>query len=129
MNNQITNKERKALYEKSLIYDATLDGSGLGSLWHPKGKFQIASFPQVEGNQNIAGFFNQFFSYGMFTKLEHEMLEVWDLDDVLIYSALAVYTRPDGSILKTPYTNIVKYKDGLFWDYKVFIDTAPLKGA
>ena len=57
------------------------------------------------------------------------MIEVWDLEEVLIYSAIAIYTKPDGSILKTPYTNIVNYKDGLFCDYKVFIDTAPLKGA
>lgn len=129
MNKQIKSQERKTLYEKSLIYDANLDADGLGTLWHPEGKFQIASFPQVVGSQNIAAFFKQFFSYGLFSKLEHDMIEVWDLDDVLIYNAIAIYTRPDGSILKTPYTNIVKYKDGLFSDYKVFIDTAPLKGA
>lgn len=128
MKNLINNQGRKDLYEKSLIYDSNLDSEGLGTLWHPEGKLQIASFPQVVGNQNITAFFKQFFSYGLFSKLEHEMIEVWDMEDVLIYNATAIYTKPDGSILKIPYTNIVKYKDRLFWDYKVFIDTAPLKG-
>lgn len=127
MNTQIINPMRKELYEKSLIFDENLDGTNLGKLWHSEGKFQIASLPQVIGNQNIAGFFNQFFSYGLFTKLNHEMIEVWDLEDVLIYNANAIYTKSDGSILTIPYTNIIKYKDNLFWDYKVFIDTSPLQ--
>lgn len=128
MNTVISNSKRKALWEESLIYDANLNGEGLGRLWHANGSVQIGANPKVDGNKNIAAFFNQFFSYGLFTKLEHEMIEVWDLEDVLIYNALAIYHRPDGSILKVPYTNIVKYKDDLFYDYRVFIDTSPLKG-
>ncbi len=126
MINQIQKPLRLILWEKSLVFDSNLDGDGLGTLWHPEGTFQIGAMPVVKGSQNIAAFFKQFFSYGLFTKLDHEMIEVWDLEDVLIYNATAIYTKPDGSILKVPYTNIVKYKDNLFWDYRVFIDTAPL---
>jgi len=58
--------------------------------------------PRVTGREAIRAFFRQFFSMGLFTKLEHEMLEVWDLDEVLIYSAVAIYTRKDGSQLRSP---------------------------
>jgi hypothetical protein len=128
MEKHILNQSRRAIWERSLVYDANLDWAGLGTLWHVNGKIQIGAMPEVQGNSNIAQFFRQFFSYGLFKKLEHEMIEVWDLENVLIYNATAIYTKPNGTVLKVPYTNIVKYKDELFWDYRVFIDTAPLKG-
>lgn len=120
------NADRQHLWQQSLIGDAQLDAQLLASLWHPQGSFQIAALPGVTGRDEIRGFFQHFFSMGLFTKLEHEMVEVWDLEEVLIYSAIAIYTRANGSQLRIPYTNTVKYKDGLFWDYRVFIDTHPL---
>ena len=63
---------------------------------------------------------------GLFTKLEHEMLEVWDLDEVLICSAVAIYTRNDGNRLRSPDTNTAKFRDGQFWDYRIHIDTHAL---
>ncbi|CAN5399326.1 hypothetical protein BH09BAC3_BH09BAC3_37380 [soil metagenome] len=126
MTKEISNKERRALWEQSLIYDKTLDGNGLGKMWHPEGTFQIGSMPEVKGNENIAGFFKHFFSMGLFKSLEHEMVEVWDLPEALIYNGIAIYNRPDGSVLRTPYVNVLKYKEGKFWSYNVFIDTKPL---
>lgn len=120
--------DRQALWEKTLIGDAQRDADLLASLWHPEGSFQIGAMPPVNGRENIRGFFKHFFSMGLFVTLTHEMIEVWDLEDVLIYSATATYTRQDGSQLRLPYTNTVKYRDGLFWDYRVFIDTKPLLG-
>lgn len=65
----------------------------------------------------------------MTTTLEHEMLEVFDLDNELTYDAQAIYTLPGGGQLRVPYVNIVKYRDDLFADYRVFIDTHPLLSA
>ena len=118
--------QRRHLWERSLIGDATLDAGLLASLWHPQGSFQIGAMPQVKGQDAIRGFLERFFSMGLFTRLDHELLEVWDLEAVLIYTATALYTRADGSVLRVPYTNTVKYQDGLFADYRVYIDTAPL---
>ncbi len=117
---------RRALYDKSLVYDATLDADGLAELWHPQGTVQIGSNPAVTGRENIRGFFAGFFASGAFTKLEHEMIEVWDLPESLVYNATAIYTLTDGSQVRIPYVNVVKYREGLFFDYRVFIDTSPL---
>lgn len=127
-NREIMHPERRALWERSLVADAELDAEALAALWHPEGAVQIGAIPQVTGRENVRSFFAGFFASGLFVRLEHEMLEVWDLDDVLIYSAVAIYTREDGSVLRVPYTNTVKYRDGLFYDYRVFIDTKPLTG-
>ncbi len=124
----ITHPERKSLWERTLAADARLDADALAVLWHPEGGVQIGAIPQVKGRENVRKFFAGFFARRLFEKLEHEMLEIWDLDDVLIYSAVAIYTRKDGSVLRVPYTNTVKYRDGLFYDYRVFIDTKPLTG-
>jgi hypothetical protein len=121
----IQDATRKSLYERSLTYDATLDAKGLATLWHPEGSVQIGAQPRVTGREAVGAFFKTFFSYGLFKKLEHEMVEVWDLPD-LIYQAVAIYTLPDDTVLRIPYVNVVKYKEGLFFDYKVFIDTKPL---
>jgi len=126
MSSLFKNPQRESLWRKSLVGDEQLDGNILAELWHPEGSFQIASMPRVTGRENIRAFFKQFFSMGLFTKLEHEMLEVWDMDEVLIYSAVAIYTRKDGSQLRSPYTNTVKFRDGQFWDYRVYIDTHAL---
>jgi hypothetical protein len=86
----------------------------------------IGAMPRVTGRESVRAFFKQFFSYGLFTKLEHEMGAVWEHPDALIYEATAVYTKPDGSLLRVPYVNVVRHRDGLFGDYRVYIDTKPL---
>jgi hypothetical protein len=118
----IQDPRKKELWEKSVVYDAALDGNSLAELWHPDGSVQIASNPKVTGRENVRGFFNQFFGLKLFKKLEHQMVEVWELPDATIYNAVATYTLPDDSKVSYPYVNVVKYKDGLFYDYKVFID-------
>ncbi|HEU4411920.1 MAG TPA: nuclear transport factor 2 family protein [Polyangiaceae bacterium] len=122
----ISDPIRKALYDRTLVYDATLDADGLAELWHPQGTVQIGSRPAVTGRENIRGFFAGFFAGGAFTKLEHEMIEVWDAPDALVYNATAIYTLADGGQVRVPYVNVVKYRDGLFFDYRVFIDPSPL---
>lgn len=120
------NPERESLWRQLLVGDARQDGDLLAELWHLDGSFQIGAMPRVSGRENIRAFFKQLFSMGVFTKVEHELTEVWDLDEVLIYSAVAIYTRKDGSRLRCPYTNTVKFLDGRFWDYRVYMDTGAL---
>ncbi|HEU4535043.1 MAG TPA: nuclear transport factor 2 family protein [Polyangiaceae bacterium] len=122
----ISDPSRKALYDQLLVYDATLDADGLAGLWHPEGSVQIGSSPAVTGRENIRAFFAGFFASGAFTKLEHEMIEVWDAPDALLYNATAIYTLADGSQVRVPYVNVVKYREGLFFDYRVFLDPSPL---
>lgn len=123
----ITDPTRRSLYERSLVADAALDADALAELWHEEGSVRIASNRPAVGRDAVRGFFSHFFSLGLFDKLEHEMHEVWNLEDALIYRADALYTRGDGMIA-LPYVNVVKYRDGLLDDYRVFIDTKPLFG-
>jgi hypothetical protein len=118
----IQDPRKRALWEKSVAYDATLDSNALAELWHLEGSVQIASNPKVTGRDSIRGFFGHFFGLKLFKKLTHQMIEVWELPDATIYNAIATYTLPDDSVVSYPYVNIVKYRDGLFFDYKVFID-------
>lgn len=125
-NTTISNPRRRELYVRSLAHDAALNADGLAELWHPEGSFRIGGMPTVTGRDAVRGFFGQFFATGLFTKIEHDMKQVWDLPDALIYEADVIYTRPDGSTLRVPYTNVVRYRDGLFSDYRVYVDTKPL---
>jgi hypothetical protein len=124
----ITNLTRKLLWERSIVADLELSADKLAVLWHPEGRFQIGAQPPVTGRENIRQFFKGFFGMGLFSRLEHAMGAVWDLDDALIYTATAVFSQSNGGTLAIPYTNIVRYRDDLFADYRVFIDTKPLFG-
>ena len=92
----------------------------------PEGSFQLGAQPVVTGRDGVRANFAGFFSLGLFTSLTHEMLEVFDLTEILIYRALVTYLREGASPLTVPYMNAITYRDGLFDRYEVFIDTAPL---
>jgi SnoaL-like domain len=123
----IQDPQKRALWEKSVVADANLDANALAELWHPEGSVQIASNPRVTGRENVRQFFGGFFGLKLFKKLEHKMIEVWELPDATIYNATATYTLQDNSQVSLPYVNVVKCKDGLFFDYKVFIDASALR--
>ena len=101
----------------------------LAELWHPEGSVQLGAFPRVSGRENVKAFFARFLGNPMLESLKHEMIEVWEMPDASIYTAIAIYDLADGSQLRVPYTNIVRYRDDLFHDYRVFVDTAPLVAA
>ena len=117
---------RRDLYERSLVGDAEKRADLLGDLWHPDGSVQLGAFPRVQGRQNVEAFFAQFLGNPLLASLTHEMEQVWELPDASIYTATAIYDLADGTQLRVPYTNIVRYRDDLFHDYRVFVDTAPL---
>ena len=123
---RINDPIRRDLYERSLVADERLDSDSLAELWHPEGSFQLGAQPVVTGRDGVRANFARFFSLGLFTSLTHEMLEVFDLTEVLIYRALVTYVREGASPLTVPYMNAITYRDGLFDRYEVFIDTAPL---
>lgn len=123
---EFTDPLRRDLYERSLVGDAEKRADLLGQLWHPEGSVQLGAFPRVTGRENVEAFFAQFLGNPLLTSLTHEMKEVWELPEVSIYTATAIYDLADGSQLRVPYTNVVRYRDDLFHDYRVFVDTAPL---
>ena len=123
---RINDPIRRDLYERSLVADECLDSDALAELWHPEGSFQLGAQSVVTGRDGVRANFAGFFSLGLFTSLTHEMLEVFDLTEILIYRALVTYLREGASPLTVPYMNAITYRDGLFDRYEVFIDTAPL---
>jgi hypothetical protein len=125
MSTTFKNPYREALARKSMNHDAKLDAKGFGDMYHAEATFKIGAMPEVKGAANIENFVAQFFKMG-FTKIEHRFVEVWDLDDALIFSAEATFHFPNGTAVTIPYLNTHKYKDNLYFETKIYIDTKAL---
>lgn len=119
---------KKALFrstvETSMRADATLDATLFGTLFGPQASFQMGGLPKVVGPQAVSGFVGGFFQ--SVQKVEHQLLEAWEMADTLIYRADVTFTKLDGRRLSAPYVNVLKFADGALREYQVFIDMSPL---
>lgn len=123
---KISTPYRRALAERSFAVDFSQDATGFGALYAPDATFKIGAMPTVSGPAAIEGFVANFFSMGLFSSLSHEILEVWDLEKSLIFTALANYKLKDGSVLTLDYVKILEYSNQLISTDRIFIDTHPL---
>ena len=58
--------------------------------------------------------------------LSHSVTEFWEVPGGLICHGMVTYTRRDGSTLTVPFANILKLRDGLIYDYRIFADISEL---
>lgn len=107
--------------------DATKDAARIAKHFAANAVFQIGSMPAVTGRAAVEGMLSGFFAQSPFVALEHELLEVYDLDEALIWRANAVYRMPDGSSISTPYVNRVRFAGDECSDYRVHIDLSALR--
>jgi hypothetical protein len=56
------------------------------------------------------------------------MINVWEPDDTLICEGTVKYGTLDGLHLELPAANIIRHKDGVVTDYRIFMDVSPLFG-
>lgn len=86
--------------------------------------FRFGNQPAVTGRdaarEAVAGFFD---SIG---GLSHHLAEFWEVADGIICHGTVTYTRKDGSTLAVPFANILKFRDSLISDYRIFADTSEL---
>lgn len=86
--------------------------------------FIFGNAEPVVGKAAIAAYVDGFFS--MLAGLRHDLLDVWQVADVIINRIQVTYTRRDGHRMSFPCAVIWRMRDGRIADYRIFIDNTPL---
>jgi hypothetical protein len=119
--------ERRTVLTDLFRGDGAKDAARIASHFASDAVFQIGAMPPVRTRAGVEGLLGGFFAQSPFLALEHELLEVYDLDEALLWRANAVYRMPDGTSISVPYVNRVTFADGACADYRVHIDLSALK--
>ena len=102
----------------------TKDARGFAAFFAQDGKFTFGNAPTVTGPAAIESACDQFFS--SLENLDHDMRNVWEIDDTIICEVTVMYETRDGRSLDLPAANIIRHEDGLVTDYRIFMDVSPL---
>jgi len=86
--------------------------------------FSFGNQPAVCGKEAVRDFVAGFFS--SIEAVSHSLLESWEVTNGSICQGTVRYTRKDGSTLTVPFANILKFREGLVSDYRIFADTSEL---
>lgn len=88
--------------------------------------YQFGNFPVVFGKQGIrdssAGFLQNF------KTLKHNVLAMWEEGNVVIVQLEVTYTRHDNKVFTLPCCNIIKMKDNLVQEMRIYMDINPVFG-
>lgn len=107
--------------------DASKDAPRIAARFAADAVFQIGSLPPVTSRAGVQALLAGFFAQSPFVALEHELLEIYDLDEALLWRANAIYRMPDGTSISTPYLNRVRFAGNEAADYRVHIDLSVLR--
>lgn len=97
-----------------------MDAQGFSRYFTQEAHFRFGNAPTVTGRDAIASSVEEFFSN--LEGLRHEILDVWEQDDVVISEVEVTYTRKDGSEVHLPAATIARCKDHLMSDYRIYMD-------
>lgn len=122
----LASARRRELLERTLAADAALDAPAFASLFLPAGTFQIGALPQATGPAAIAGLLGEMFAAGVFASIRHQFHEVYDLPSVLLLRGTATFPLVRGGSVAVPYMTRLFFEEGLYRDYRVHIDLAPI---
>jgi len=86
--------------------------------------FQYGNWPPAHGRDATREVVAQFFA-GI-KGLSHDLLDIWQVDDVTVCQLGVTYRRLDGQSIALPAANILRYRDALIHDYRIYIDPSPL---
>lgn len=88
------------------------------------GAYKIANNPPIIGPQAIKDFALPIM--GMFSKVSHDVHNMWQVDDNTVTVELDVtYFRKDGKVFKFPCLNIIRFQGNKVTEYQAFIDANP----
>lgn len=68
----------------------------------------------------VSGFF------GLINGLSHNIINIWEIGDVIICRGEVTYTKKDDSKITLPFANVFGMKENKIKDYSVYIDIGPL---
>ena len=101
-----------------------MDANAFESFLTEDSIFRFGNSEPVKGRSNVREYVAGFFS--SIKSLKHEVLGVWEKDDVLTVQGEVTYTRKDGRLLKVPFVNLFKMKGTLIHEYLIYVDASQL---
>lgn len=104
-----------------------MDVPGFVNLFTDDGIFRWANMDPVVGKQNITAFLTGFFQ--SIRALSHTDLEYWEVPGVRFATGYVNYTRLDDSVLRVPFSVILKFRGDLINEFLIFVDTSQLYAA
>ncbi len=101
-----------------------MDADAFVSFLTEDASLRFANAPAVSGRENIRKTISNFFS--SIKSVQHEVRDAWEFDKVVICEGQVTYTRHDGSKASFPFANILRMKNKLIADYRIYIDNSSL---
>ena len=101
-----------------------MDTDGFVNLFTQDGIFRWANMPPVIGKQNITAFLTGFFQ--SIKAIKHTDLEYWEVPGVRFATGYVNYTRHNETVLRVPFSVILKFKGDLINEFLIFVDTSEL---
>lgn len=101
-----------------------MDTAGFVNLFTENGSFRWANMAPVVGKQNITAFLTGFFQ--SIKGISHTDLEYWDVPGTRIATGYVNYTRMNDTVLRVPFSVILKFKGDLINEFLIFIDSSEL---
>ncbi len=86
--------------------------------------FQFGNWPAVAGRRAARDAVAQF--YGSIAALSHEIVGIWQQDDVVSCRLSVTYTRRDARQVTVPAADILQFRGDRICDYRIYIDITPL---
>ena len=86
--------------------------------------FKFANMPAVEGKANIISFLDGFFQ--SIKAISHTNIETWNSGDVWFVTGNVAYTRHNDSVLKVPFSVLLRMRASLIKEFQIFVDASEL---
>ena len=86
--------------------------------------FRFGNAQPVNGKAAVGDVVRGFFE--SIKAIRHDIIEIWEQDDVVICHGTVTYTRQDSSVLAVPFVNILKMDKELIKEYLIFVDISEL---
>lgn len=100
------------------------DAKGFSEFITENGSFRFGNQPEVTGRKAIEDYVAAFFT--MIGSSSHEIINVWDNGEHIIWEGKVNYTRLDGGKVPVNFTNIFYMNGRLIDKYNIYIDNTPL---
>jgi len=123
MSKKHTMTQDKYIPEMYRMVDA-MDTPGFVNLFTADGIFRWANMEPVAGKENITAFLSGFFQ--SIKAISHTDLEYWQVPGVRFATGYVNYTRHNNSLLRVPFSVILKFKGDLINEFLIFVDTSEL---
>lgn len=104
-----------------------MDAQAFADHFTESGRFRFGNAPTVTGRAEVAKSVTDFFA--TLNRLHHDILDVWEQDDVVISEVEVTYIRKDGKEVGLPAVTVARCDGDAIDDYRIYMDINPLFSA